>query len=175
MARVFLGLGANVGDRERNLRMALRMLPTLGDVVAVSSLYCSDAVVLEGQPPGPDYLNAVCELETQLEPLALLQALQQIEHDIGRRRAERWAPRPIDLDVLIYDDLVIETPELTVPHARLAERNFVLVPLAELAPHLAHPALGVTVSALAEDIDLGGIEHLEDPGWVHATAVAGDE
>ncbi|MHB8377823.1 MAG: 2-amino-4-hydroxy-6-hydroxymethyldihydropteridine diphosphokinase [Dehalococcoidia bacterium] len=165
MTRVFLGLGANVGNREANLRMALRLLAGACRVVAVSSLYRSAAVVPEGQPPGPDYLNAACEVETDLEPADLLRFAKQIEHDIGRRPAPRWAARPIDIDILLYAGRVVDTPELRVPHARLAERNFVLVPLAELAPEAVHPIAGRTVGELAEDIDVAGLEHLHGPEW----------
>ena len=165
MARVFLALGANAGDRERNLRMALRLLDRACRVVAVSSLYRSDALVPEGAPPGPDYLNAACEAETDLGPEALLRFVKEIEREIGRRPAPRWSARPIDIDILLYDEHVIETPELRVPHASMHERNFVLVPLAELAAGARHPLLKRTVGELAEDVDFGGLEHLAGPEW----------
>ena len=165
MTRAFLGLGANLGNREGNLRMALRLLATRCRVVAVSSLYRSEAVVVEGAPPGPDYLNAACEIETDLPPRALLAFCKQIEHEIGRRPAERWAPRPIDIDILLYGEAAIDQPELSVPHPRLAERAFVLVPLAELAPDAALPGSGALVDELAADCDMGGLEHLAGPEW----------
>lgn len=165
MTRVFLGLGANVGDREEHLRSALRRLGTRCRIVAVSSLYRSAAVVLEGETPGPDYLNAVCEIETDLTPSELLALAKEIEHAIGRRPAARWAPRPIDIDILLYGDETIGTPELTVPHPRIAERNFVLVPLAELAPDAVLPGLGRTAGALVEEADYCGLEHIAGPEW----------
>lgn len=168
MTRAFLGLGANLGNREGNLRMALRLLGTRCHVVAVSSLYRSEAIVVEGAAPGPDYLNAACEVETELAPLELLAFCTQIEHEIGRRPAERWAPRPIDIDILLYGETAIDEPELTVPHPRLAERAFVLVPLAELAPDAALPGSGALVDELAADCDMSGLEHLAGPEWADA-------
>jgi len=165
MTRVFLGLGANVGDREEHLRAALRRLATRCRIVAVSSLYRSAAAVLEGEAPGPDYLNAVCEIETDLAPVELLALAKEIEHAIGRRPAARWAPRPIDVDLLLYGDETIDTPELTVPHPRIAERNFVVVPLAELAPDAVLTGLGRTAGEFAEDADFLGLEHVADPAW----------
>jgi len=161
--RVFLGLGANVGNRKENLRLALRWLQPACRVIAVSSLYRSEAVVLEGAAPGPDYLNAACEVETDLSPHDLLAHVKSIEHAIGRRPAERWAPRPIDIDILLYGDQVINTDELIVPHPRIAERNFVLAPLAELASDVDHPVGDRTIGELAEEIDYDGLEHLAAP------------
>jgi len=165
MPRVYLALGANVGNRIENLRFALRLLSEYSRVIEVSSVYRSDALVPEGQPPGPDFLNAVAAVKTGLEPLDLLHAIKGIEHEIGRRPAPRWAARPIDIDILLYDDRVIATPELTVPHAAMLERSFVLVPLAEIAPGATHPVAGSTIGELAEDIDYAGLEHLEGPEW----------
>jgi 2-amino-4-hydroxy-6-hydroxymethyldihydropteridine diphosphokinase len=163
---VFLGLGANIGNRQANLRLATRWLARACTVVAVSSLYRSEAVVLEGSAPGPDYLNAVCEVMTDLPPADLLRFVQSLEREIGRRPAERWAARVIDVDILLYGEYVIETGDLIVPHPRLTERNFVLVPLAELAAEAMHPLLGRAIGELAEDIDFGGLEHLKGPEWV---------
>lgn len=134
VVRAYLGLGANIGNREENLRAAVRALAERFPVVAVSSLYESRAVVAEGAPPGPEYLNAVCAVDTKLSAHELLRLAKEIEHALGRRPAARWAARPIDIDVLLYGDQVIDTPELVVPHLRMRERNFVLAPLAEIAP-----------------------------------------
>jgi 2-amino-4-hydroxy-6-hydroxymethyldihydropteridine diphosphokinase len=164
--RVFLGLGANVGNRRENLRMALSLLEARGcPVVAVSSLYRSEALVPEGAEPGPDYLNAACEIATDLPPHDLLAVAKQIEHDIGRRPSPRWSARPIDVDILLYGDERIDTPDLTVPHPLIAERNFVVAPLAELAPTAPHPSLNKTLAEIAEDTDFAGLEHLETPAW----------
>jgi len=169
VTRVFLALGANVGNRKENLRLALRWLQPACRIVAVSSLYRSPALVLEGAPPGPDYVNAACEVETDLPPRELLAHVKSIEHAIGRRPAERWAPRPIDIDILLYGDEVIDAEELTVPHPGLTERNFVLAPLAELASDVEHPREHRTIGELAEDIDYEGLEHLAAPDewWPH--------
>jgi 2-amino-4-hydroxy-6-hydroxymethyldihydropteridine diphosphokinase len=165
MTRVFLGLGANMGNREEHLRMALRLLATRCRIVAVSSLYRSTAAVLEGEAPGPEYLNAACAIETDLAPVELLVFAKEIEHAIGRRPAARWAPRPIDIDLLLYGDETIDMPQLTVPHPRIVERNFVVVPLAELAPDAALAGLGRTVGEFAEDADFDGLAHVADPAW----------
>lgn len=135
---VFVGLGANLGDRGQALAQAVHAMALLPAtrVVQVSSLYVSAPV----DAGGPDYLNAVAQLETALAPLALLHALQAVELAAGRERPYRNAPRTLDLDVLLYGDLQMDTPELTVPHPRLTERAFVLRPLAELAPQRVGPA-----------------------------------
>jgi len=165
MTRVFLGLGANIGNRAANLRMALRWLEGPCTVTAVSSLYRSEAAVLEGQPPGPDFFNAACEIETDLSPADLLRFLKEVEQAIGRRPAARWAPRPIDIDILLYGDRVVHTPTLDIPHPLLVERNFVLLPLAELASDVEHPALHRTIGDLAEEADFTGLQHLSGPEW----------
>src|SRR5437867_665789 len=126
MAIAYIGLGSNLGNREANLRMALRLMTRLSRVEAVSALYESDPV----GPEQPPYYNAACRIETGLEPLPLLRFLQSIEHEIGRRSGgERWGPRPIDLDLLLYDDRIVDSDDLSVPHPRLSERAFALAPL----------------------------------------------
>ena len=168
MAKIYLALGANVGNRRRNLDLALRWLAPAVRVRAVSSLYASKALVLEGAPAGPDYVNCVCEAETELAPHELLAHVKSIERAIGRRPAARWSARPIDIDILLYGDAIVDTPDLTIPHARIAERNFVLIPLAELAPDVMHPVVQRTIADLASDIDPEGLEHLAAPDewWI---------
>jgi 2-amino-4-hydroxy-6-hydroxymethyldihydropteridine diphosphokinase len=138
--RVFVGLGANLGDAQATVRWALRALALLPGtrVVAASGLYRSAPV----QASGPDFINAVAELRTGLEPWALLAALQSLEQQQGRERPFRNAPRTLDLDLLLYGDRVAQDASLTLPHPRLHERAFVLLPLLELAPGLVHPVLG---------------------------------
>lgn len=153
---VFIGLGANLGDRKAALRDALAALGQMPaiTVVRVSPLYGSAPV----DAGGPDYLNAVAELATTLTPQALLQALQTIEQAAGRERPYRNAPRTLDLDILWFGDRVIDTPELTVPHPRMAERAFVLRPLADLVPERVEATLLQAVAS--QDI------HPQDgPGW----------
>jgi 2-amino-4-hydroxy-6-hydroxymethyldihydropteridine diphosphokinase len=129
--RAFLALGSNLGDRRANLRQAVASLP---DVVAVSSVYETDPV---GGPEGQGaYLNLVVELDTALTPRGLLEVAQRAEAAARRVRTERWGPRTLDVDVLLVGDLVIDEPDLQVPHPRMWERAFVLVPLADLAPDL---------------------------------------
>lgn len=165
MTRLYLGLGANIGNRTGNLRMALRLLSRQCLVVRVSSLYRSEALVLEGQPPGPDFYNAVCAIDTDLDPAAVLAFVKEIEREIGRRPGERWAPRPIDIDILLYGDEQIDAEGLAVPHPSLPERNFVLLPLAEIAPDVVHPALHRVIADLADDADFAGLEHVSGPDW----------
>jgi 3-oxoacyl-[acyl-carrier protein] reductase len=148
----YIGLGSNLGDRQQNVQRALEALqghPAI-TVTRVSSLLETKAV---GGPPGqPDYINAVAEILTDLEPDELLLNLLEVEQNLGRVRRERHGPRTIDLDLLLYGDLVREAPGLTLPHPRMHERMFVLRPLAELAPELIHPVRKVSIRQLLEQI-----------------------
>lgn len=152
--RAYLGLGSNLGDRELNLLEAVERLRLLGDVVKVSRPYETEPV---GYAEQPRFLNVAVLLETSLQPAPLLAALKQVEADLGRVETVRYGPRPIDLDILVYDDLILQTPELTIPHPRLAERAFALVPLAEIAPDLEIPGTGLTARELAQRADAGGV------------------
>src|SRR5579883_2022423 len=142
---VHVALGANLGDRRANLRTALGRLATQGDITAVSALYEAVPAGVVEQPP---FLNAACTLVTALDLRSLLAALKTVEWELGRRPGPRWGPRPLDLDLLLAGDERVEQPDLTVPHARLAERAFVLAPLADIAAEAAHPVLHQTVRRL---------------------------
>jgi 2-amino-4-hydroxy-6-hydroxymethyldihydropteridine diphosphokinase len=162
-ATVYLGLGTNLDDRLANLRLALTRLQTLACLEEVSSLYETEPQGVTDQPP---FLNAVCRVSTGLEPQALLRFLKNLEQEIGRRPGgQRWGPRPIDLDILLYDDRVVDAPKLKVPHPRLAERAFVLVPLCELAPGLRHPLLGKPMKDLLASVGEKGIRKIAPRGW----------
>lgn len=161
---VYLALGANLGDRERNLSVALRRLEPLVRIEAVSSLYETDPV----PPDQPAYLNAACRAITGLQPRALLRHLNEVEREIGRRWGPRWGPRPIDIDLLLYGDAVIEDDGLRVPHPELANRPFVLVPLADIAADVRHPELNRTIGELAQEADRSGVRLRAASGWEKA-------
>jgi 2-amino-4-hydroxy-6-hydroxymethyldihydropteridine diphosphokinase len=143
---VYLALGANLGDRLHNLRAAIERLRADVLVDRMSAVYETEPAYVIDQPR---FLNMVLRGRTALEPASLLAVLKQIERDLGRAIGPRFGPRLIDLDILLYDDLVIATAELTIPHPRMAERPFVLVPLAEIAHHLTPPGWNRTVGAMA--------------------------
>ena len=145
MATVYLALGSNLEDRAANIRRALEALPPDFHVTALSPLYETEPAYVLDQPR---FYNQVCRATTALSPLAALHRLKAIEADVGRIPGRRFGPRLIDLDLLMYDDQILELPELTLPHPRLAERPFVLVPLADIAPNLAVPGAGVSVGDL---------------------------
>lgn len=146
MTKVYLSLGSNLGDREANLRHALEHLETSGiHLLRQSSIYETEPQDLREQPW---FLNLVVEAETSLSPAELLTKIHAIEAQLGRKRVLPKGPRTIDIDILFYDHAVVATPELQIPHPRLAERRFVLEPLAELAPDLRHPVTGRTVGEM---------------------------
>ncbi len=147
---VFLGLGANLGDREANLRRAVDLLAQGVRILNVSPIYETDPVGYLDQPP---FLNAVARGITAWSPESLLDLAKAIEARMGREATVRFGPRPIDIDLLLYDDRIMDTERLTLPHPRLAERAFVLVPLNDLAPDISHPSLGKTVHELYEAVD----------------------
>ena len=143
----YIGLGANLGDRLATLNRAVERLAMLGVVESVSPVYETDPVGFADQPA---FLNAVLCLSTDRAPEKLMSNLLEVEQELGRVRTFPNAPRSIDLDLLLYDDAVIDQADLTVPHPRLHERAFVLVPLNDIAPDLLHPQLSVPVSSLLQ-------------------------
>ena len=162
-AAVYLGLGANVGNRLANLRLALARMRTFARLEAVSRLYETAPVGLEEQPP---FLNAACRVTTGLEPAALLRFLKNLEAEIGRRPGgPLGGPRPIDLDILLYGERVVETKSLCIPHPRLADRAFVLAPLCDLAPELRHPLLGKTMRELLDAVGEADVKVVAAGGW----------
>jgi 2-amino-4-hydroxy-6-hydroxymethyldihydropteridine diphosphokinase len=153
-----IALGSNLGDSHQILESSLQRLGELAGttVTARSSFYKTVPV----GPPQPDYLNACALIQTPLSPQALMQQLLAIEADFGRIRQERWGPRILDLDILFYGDQVILEPDLHIPHPRLRERAFVLVPLAEIAGDWIDPVTGQSIATLCHALDCGGVERL---------------
>jgi GTP cyclohydrolase IV len=149
MATVYLGLGSNLGDRKKNLHRALELLSKRAAIEKVSSVYETEPVGYKEQPL---FLNAVCRISTELEPESLLKLAKKIEAELGRKPGFPNAPRPIDIDILFYDDEIVSDDDLTVPHLKLAERAFVLVPLAEIATQFVHPVTGLTVKKMLGDL-----------------------
>lgn len=154
MTTTYIALGTNLGERLSNLRVAIQSMPPEITVLAESQVYETPPWGYEDQPA---FLNMVVRAETGLEPKPLLKYLKQLEARLGREKSVRWGPRLIDLDILFYDDLVIDTPPLIIPHPRLHERAFVMVPLADVAIDYVHPVLGKFIWELLLQTDMSGI------------------
>ena len=158
MERIYIGMGSNLADPAEQLRSALDALGQLPQttLAGVSAFYQSDSLL----PGQPRYTNAVAALDSNMAPLELLDALQAIENDQGRERLERWGPRTLDLDILLFGDRLIDEPRLKVPHYQIQERAFVLYPLAELAPQDLRLADGRTLPDLLAACPFVGLERL---------------
>jgi len=156
---VYLALGSNLGERKANLQAAVEAMAPGARLLAASPVY-------ETPPWGylnqPNFLNQVIRAETDLSPNELLVYLKELEKRLGRTKTLRYGPRTIDVDILFYDDLILDEPGLTIPHPRMQGRAFVLVPLADLAPDMLHPLEGKTISALLEQVDQSEIVPYEE-------------
>ena len=157
--KVFLSLGSNLGDRQTNLFHAMQLLGPEVSIESVSSVYETEPWGIQEQP---HYLNCAVAANTDLAPQEVLIKLKSIETELGRQPTVRYGPRLVDLDLLLYDELVMSTDELTIPHPRMLERAFVLVPLAEIAGSLKHPISGLSFTQMAGAANKAGIE-LYDP------------
>jgi len=149
MAEVYLGLGTNLGDKENNLNLAMdEIRKRVGEITSLSAFYATEPWGFDSQN---SFLNAVCKAHTTLSPLEVLSTTQAIEKDLGRIRKSvggQYSDRPIDIDILLYDNLIIDTPQLSIPHPLKHKRLFVMEPLTEIAPELVHPVLKQTMKEL---------------------------
>jgi 2-amino-4-hydroxy-6-hydroxymethyldihydropteridine diphosphokinase/dihydroneopterin aldolase/2-amino-4-hydroxy-6-hydroxymethyldihydropteridine diphosphokinase len=145
----YIGIGSNIGDKTANCQTAVECLAEAGQVISVSSFYYTEPV---GYKEQEDFINAVAILETNRSPVELLAICHVIEDRLGRRRTVRWGPRTVDLDIILYGDLVVNRPDLVIPHPLMAVRKFVLAPLVEIAPEVMHPVLNKTMIQLLREL-----------------------
>ncbi len=151
MATVYIGLGSNIGDRERNIVNAITRIDACKEICIKnkSGFYNTKPI---GGPPQPDYVNCVIELETEIEPQRMLGEFKEIELELGRRPGVRWGPRIIDIDILLYGNRIINDHNIKIPHERMHERTFVLEPLCEISPDFEHPVLRKTICELLKEL-----------------------
>ena len=147
---VYLSLGSNLGDRRANLKKALRLLSEGVEIVKVSSVYDTEPIDVGEQQR---FLNLMCCVNTNISPVQLLSFIKDIESSMGRDLSLRNVPRVVDIDIIFYGDIIIESPELVIPHPRMRERAFVLVPFAEIAPEVVHPITGERIGDLAARVE----------------------
>lgn len=152
---IYLSIGSNLGDRLTNLRTAISSLSPKVQPVVQSSVYETEPWGYSDQPA---FLNQVIKASTMLDPIDVVVLFKDIEVSMGRQETFRFGPRLIDLDILYYDELVLHTPKLTIPHPRITERAFVLIPLAEIAPDLVHPGLGKSIQQLKSAVDASSLK-----------------
>ena len=150
----YLSLGSNIGDREKHLRDAIASLGKLERIVAVSSFYETEPVEFADQGW---FLNCVVEVETSKKPAQLMVEILEIEQEMGRVRFQKKGPRTLDIDILLFDEMILDTPDLTIPHPAMTRRRFVLEPLAEIAPYTTHPVLKKTTRELLEELPAGQV------------------
>jgi len=152
---IYLGLGSNLNNKVKNIESALTLIQkTIGEVICVSSFYKTEPVGFESDNT---FINAACYVQTELSPQELLNSTQMIEKEIGRKEKSidgKYSDRSIDIDILLYDDIVVNKPELTIPHPLMHLRNFVILPLSEIAPDAIHPVLKKTIHQIKEELEL---------------------
>lgn len=153
MSLAYIGLGSNLGNREMTLAASIERLINSSkvNVTKISDIYETKPV---GGPPQPDFLNAVLEMNTSLQPEELLVRLQEIERYLGRKRKIKWEPRTIDMDILLYEDSVIDSADLKIPHPLMHTRRFVLLPMSQIAPDLRHPTFNKTIIELLDELGM---------------------
>jgi 2-amino-4-hydroxy-6-hydroxymethyldihydropteridine diphosphokinase len=159
LAQIYLSIGSNMGDRRKYLKYAVERLSARLDSVKVSSLYATEPW---GNTEQPEFLNLCLSGKTSSSPEELLELTRSIEKSLGRTHQEKWGPREIDIDILFYDNAIIKTAALEIPHPYVSERAFVLIPLNEIAPDLIHPVLKVSISKLAAETGPSGVRKLAD-------------
>jgi 2-amino-4-hydroxy-6-hydroxymethyldihydropteridine diphosphokinase len=149
---IYLSLGSNVGDRQKNLREAIERIGQISRVTTVSSIYETEPVELTDQP---EFLNCAVGVEASVRPAEFMQEVLEIEKAMGRKRIQQKGPRIIDIDILLFGDAVVDAPDLKIPHPAMHKRRFVLEPLTEIAPEIRHPVLKKTIQELLADLPVG--------------------